>query len=73
MPVHNKEGKYNSLSQKEFVLMVFNKDFEVVDEIQFPEKVLPMLTITEESIFISKLNKDIKNKSMLYYRIKFNI
>lgn len=72
MPLKNEKNKLNKLEEKEYSLMVFNDNFEVIDEIEFPEKILPILYISNKGIYVVKFNRNNKNKIPKYYLIQFN-
>ncbi|MBP6049952.1 MAG: hypothetical protein KA526_10735 [Chitinophagales bacterium] len=70
-PKKNQNGTYNSMSDKERILMVFNDKFELLNEIKFPSKVMPVYYITREGLYVLKYNEFNQWKGPRYFLVKF--
>lgn len=70
-PLKNSKGKYNLFEDRESVLMVFNDQFALVNEIKFPETIVSQLFVTKEGVYVEKYNK-YKWKQLHFFLIKFS-
>jgi hypothetical protein len=73
MPLKNSKGKYNKMTDKERILMVFNDKFELVNEIRFPSKVASIAYVAKDGLYVLKLNEFSKWKGPRYFLVKFQL
>ncbi len=71
LPLKNKEGKYNTTYDREIVLMVFNINYELLNEIKFPQNIFNISYATKEGLYVLKYNKNKQWKGARYYLVKF--
>ncbi len=72
LPEKNEKGLFTKYSDREHILMIFDKQFKLIDEIKLEEKYQVFFTFcTPEGLYVSRINE--KEGKGLYTIFKINI